>query len=112
MEYDFERDLKDFFAGRVTPPEETRMALAQKLTAVQEDTEQRRTLRRCFLILLYAAVFSAFLLGILWIFFGSGLIILIISFYFIISIIGGLAIILALGNPSMKGGFTYVVLMD
>ncbi|MCL2704031.1 MAG: hypothetical protein FWE91_10555 [Defluviitaleaceae bacterium] len=112
MEDNLTSDLKEFFADRVPPPAETRTALTRKLAEAQRDIERRRTIGQCLLVLLYAMLFSASILGIAWVFFGAGIIVLAVLIYLSASITAGLAIVLAFKSLLAKGGNACDAVMD
>jgi hypothetical protein len=110
MEDNFEKGLKAFFAERTPPPAEIKAAIAQKLAAAEKEAENRQTLGRCLLILLFAALMSAAMLGVLWALLGTGIITLAASAHLFATITGGLAITLALKDK--KGGNPNAVSVD
>lgn len=110
MEYNFEHELKVFFSERVSPPPETKRSLALKIAEAQCSAERRRIIRRCMLILLYAVFFSAATVFMLWMLLGAWFIVIAVSGYLMVTIAGGIGIVLAMSFT--KGGDTYAFVMD
>jgi len=112
MEDSFDKNLRAFFADRISPSAEVRDALTQRLVEAQADHGRRQMFSLCFLILLFATLLSAASVLIVWLLLGSGVIVLAVSIYLSASIAGGLALVFALNSLSTKGGLAHAAHMD
>lgn len=91
MNNNLDEALHSYFSGRCEPPNEIKALLNAKLLAAN----QRRDIRLCCAIMLFAVVFSAIIMLALWVFAGNGVIILTCGAYLTFSLFGGVVIILA-----------------
>jgi uncharacterized membrane protein YcjF (UPF0283 family) len=112
MNAQFDTDIKSFFSERTAPPAETKALLQIKLEAARIQKQNKQAIRLSFIILLCTALFAAAVLWLAYTFTTAFIILLTGALYFGLTIIGGLAIIIAFKILFNKGGSSNAVIVD